>query len=70
VLRQLQFLELVETAETRDRPFVDRDGAWGTRIVRPNGHGWRVLDAHREHFTLWIRRRLVVRNPSRREWRR
>jgi hypothetical protein len=60
---QLAFLEFVETAETRDRPFVDRDGAWGSRVVRPNGDGWRVLDAHRERFT----RRLVVRNPGIRE---
>jgi hypothetical protein len=69
-MRQLAFLELVETAETRDRPFVDRDGAGGTRIVQPDGQGWRVLDANRERFTVWMRRRLVVRNAGRREWRR
>jgi hypothetical protein len=66
----LAFLELVETITTRDRPFTDPDGGWGSRIVRPNGHGWHVLAAHRERFTTWVRRRLVVRNPGRREWRR
>ena len=28
---------LIETVETRDAPFIDADGAWGTRITPPPG---------------------------------
>lgn len=49
------FLEVIETATTRDR--VDDDAVW---IRPPPGQGWIVTDAHRERFTTWARRRPVV----------
>jgi hypothetical protein len=64
---QLRFLELLEIAETRDRLFTDPDGSWGSCVVKPNGPGWRVRDFNRERHTTWERRRLIVRNPGRRE---
>ena len=33
-----------ETAVTHDEPFEAADGSWGSRIVRPDGGGWRILD--------------------------
>lgn len=55
------FLEITDTVVTRDRPFIDPDGSWGMRIVPPPGRGWRVLNADRERFTAWMRRRPIVR---------
>ena len=54
------FFEVIETVTTRDVPFEDRDGSWGTSIVRPSGPGWRIADARRERHTKWVRRRPVV----------
>ena len=56
--------EVIEVTTTRDAPFEDRDGSWGTSIVRPNGPGWRIAH-HRERHTRWIRRRPVVWPRSR-----
>lgn len=50
------FDELVETETTRDHV---NDA--GTFIQLPVGRGWRVLNADRERFTAWQRRRPVVR---------
>lgn len=50
------FGELIESIITRDAPFEDRDGAWGSRISR----GWRVIDAHRERHTKWTRRTPII----------
>jgi hypothetical protein len=49
-------LEVIETQTTRDH--VADDGIY---MVPPPGHGWRVLDSHRERHTEWQRRRPVVR---------
>jgi hypothetical protein len=59
------FAELIERVETRDEPFTDRDGAWGTRIAKPPGKGWRVLDFSREKTTVWMRRIPIVWRPVR-----
>jgi len=59
------FLEAVETTTTRDVPFEDRDGAWGTSIVRPSGPGWRVVDTRHDRHTKWVRRRLIVPSKAR-----
>jgi len=70
--RQLPlFLEVIETTVTRDRPFEADDGAWGSRIARPQGRGWRVSDFSHDRKTTWLRRRPVV--PAQRisgRWRR
>jgi hypothetical protein len=55
------FVEAIEHIETKDVPFIDRDGAFGARIVAPAGGGWRVLDASRERSTKWVRRRSIAR---------
>ena len=55
------FDELVEIEVTRDH--VNDVGVF---IQPPPGPGWRVLDAHRERFTRWQRRRPVVRIWKRR----
>jgi hypothetical protein len=52
-------IEVVETVVTRDQPFCDRDGAWGTRSTPPPGEGWRVVDYGNEKRTRWERPRLV-----------
>ena len=60
--RQLRlFDELVEIEVTRDH--VNDVGVF---IQPPPGPGWRVLDAHRERFTRWQRRRPVERICKRR----
>ncbi|MER9563502.1 hypothetical protein [Mesorhizobium sp. M0571] len=67
------FAELIETAVTRDEPFSDPDGSWGTRIVRPAGKGWRISDAHRDRHTKWMRRTPIIWQPVKRAaggWRR
>jgi hypothetical protein len=56
------FLELTETVTTRD---VVTENA--VLIRPPPGRGWFVIDAHRERFTQWQRRRPVVL-PRRRRW--
>jgi hypothetical protein len=56
------FAELVETQTTRDHV---NDG--GVFIRRPPGPGWRVVDAHRERRTKWIRRKPIILS---RRWRR
>jgi hypothetical protein len=64
------FAELVESAVTRDQPFEDPDGSWGTRIARPAGKRWRSDFSH-DKRTGWTRRRPIV--PPRRiagRWRR
>lgn len=53
------FNEVIETIVVRDQPFVDGDGAWGTRTTRPPGDGWRVADYEHEKRTRWERPRLV-----------
>jgi hypothetical protein len=64
-MNRLPSLDVVEVATTRDEAFVDPDGAFGTRRVRPPGAGWEV--AHdRERRTVWWRRRKVERLPVRR----
>jgi hypothetical protein len=55
------FIEVIETAETRDESFCDREG-WGTRPKPPPGGGWRLADFSDEKRTTWTRTRLV---PSR-----
>jgi hypothetical protein len=50
------FNELVETQTTSDHV---NDA--GTFIRPPPGPGWRVLDAHCERHTQWMRRKPVVR---------
>ena len=59
------FADLVETVVTRDEPFDDEHGGWGTRRVPPSGKGWRI-DRDRERATRWVRRTGVpwVRSPS------
>jgi hypothetical protein len=37
-------VEITETVTTCDQPFTDRDGSWGTRIVRPPRPDWKVAD--------------------------
>jgi hypothetical protein len=64
------FFELIETVTTRDAAFEDRDGSWGTSIVRPSGPGWRIADARRERHTKWVRRRPVIVRSKAREGRR
>jgi hypothetical protein len=55
------FTEVIEMQTTRD--LVADEGVF----IRPSpGPGWRVLDAHRERFTRWQRRRPVVRIWKRR----
>jgi hypothetical protein len=49
------FIEAIETVVTRD--YVSDAGVF---IRRPPGRGWRVLDAHRERYTKWERRRPVM----------
>jgi hypothetical protein len=44
----------VEEVTTRDAPFEDRFGGWGTRRVRPAGDGWRIA-GERERATTWVR---------------
>jgi hypothetical protein len=56
---QLIDLDLIEET-TRDH--VD-DGVF---LCSPHGHGWRVLDDHRERHTVWTRRRSVARVLKRR----
>jgi hypothetical protein len=56
------FPEITETAETRDAPFIDGDGSWGTKPQAPNGDRWTVEDFSDERRTKWTRTRLV---PSR-----
>jgi len=61
-VRREQFIlfnELVETEVTRDQPFADRDGSWGTRSTPPSGEGWTIADFGDEHATRWERRRLI-----------
>jgi hypothetical protein len=53
-----QFI-LIETEVTRDQPFADRDGSWGTRSTPPSGEGWRIADFGDEHATRWERPRLL-----------
>jgi hypothetical protein len=53
------FAEVVESLHQRDEPFVNPDGAWRTRRVRPGGRGWRVLRDRGRH-TIWTRRKPVV----------
>jgi hypothetical protein len=53
------FAEIVESLRERDQPFVETDGAWGSRRVRPDGPGWRILH-DRERHTTWTRRKPVV----------
>ena len=53
------FNELVETEVTRDQPFADRDGSWGTRSTPPSGDGWTIADNGDEHSTRWKRRRFL-----------
>jgi len=61
------FGELIEYASTRDAPFEDPDGGFGTRIVRPAGKGWRISDYSHERRTTWTRRRAVIlKRPHRR----
>jgi hypothetical protein len=56
------FDELVETQTTRDH--VDDAGVF---MRPPPGPGWRVIDAHRERHTKWVRRRpIVLPRPRRR----
>ena len=63
---QLRFHEILEIAETRDRPFTDPvDGSWGSHGVPPSGPGWRIHDATRERHTTWERRRLIVPSKTR-----
>jgi hypothetical protein len=59
--------ELIENIETRDEDFVDPDGAWGTKVVRPPGKGWQPLPIKhpREPTTRWQRRSPVVPAPRR-----
>lgn len=54
------FTELLETVTTRDEPFENSDGAWGMRVVRPNGKGWRVSDYTCDRKTRWLRRRPII----------
>ena len=51
---------MTEIRETRDHPFVDPDGGWGTRVTRPEGSGWRVIDFSHDKRTRWMRRRAVI----------
>ena len=53
-----QFI-IIETEVTRDQPFADRDGSWGTRSTPPSGEGWTIADYGDEHATRWERRRLL-----------
>jgi hypothetical protein len=55
-------LEVIKTQTTRD--LVADDGVY---IQTSPGPGWHVLDAHRERFTRWQRRKPVVLP---RRWRR
>lgn len=66
------FAELIETRTTRDQPFEDADGSWGSRITRPPGRGWRVADYSRDKKTRWMRRIPVLLpvRPSAGGWRR
>jgi hypothetical protein len=50
------FVQVIETTTTRDAVLEGE-----VRIVPPPGRGWRVLDAHRERYTKWMRRRPVMR---------
>jgi hypothetical protein len=59
-------LELIETVRTPDRVIECSDGGSATHRVKPAGAGWFVL-RDRERHTTWERRRLIVRNPGRRE---
>jgi hypothetical protein len=63
---QLRFVEVIETITTLDRLFTDREGAWGSFIVRPSGQGWRGHEARSDRRTVWERRRFVVHRP---DWR-
>jgi hypothetical protein len=60
-------LEIVETAETRDRPFTNGDGSWGSAPQTRSGSGWRVVDYSREKWTGWQRRRWLVGTDRRRD---
>lgn len=53
------FGEVIEFATTRDEQFEAADGSWGSRINKPAGQGWRVIDSYRERHTKWIRRRPI-----------
>ena len=71
-LQHRLFTEIVEIIETRDTPFEDEDGGWGSRVTRPPGAGWRVLDSRRERHTKWQRFRAVpwAMRPTSNGWRR
>lgn len=58
------FAEVIESLNTRDAPFVNPDGAWGTRRARPLGAGWR-LDRDRERHSAWVRRFAMARTAGR-----
>jgi hypothetical protein len=56
-------LFVIETSVTRDEPFGEDGGGWGSRPKVPLGDGWRIVDfLSSEKRTRWERRRLV---PSR-----
>lgn len=66
------FTELIESLTTCDQPFEDADGSWGSRVTRPPGKGWRIVDFSHDRKTRWMRRVPVLWpvRPSAGGWRR
>lgn len=66
------FADVIEVRVTRDTPFENDDGTWGSMITPPPGRGWVPIDSHRERHTKWQRRTPVVWPilPSSDGWRR
>ena len=50
------FVELSRTARRPIDRSKDSDGAWGSRVARPAGKGWRVSDYSHDKRTRWTRR--------------
>jgi len=50
------FREVTEVRETPDYSFEDPDGGWGTRVTKPEGGGWRIIDFSHDKRTRWVRR--------------